>query len=86
MPIHNRPVFTDVYDRIDHFTPETGSVYVGGTSVEERSEHICAWQARSEQVLFVDITVEERSSIQYTIDGDGPGNVALRSDVQITRF
>jgi hypothetical protein len=86
MPKHNRPVFTDIYDSINDFAPEPNSVYVGGKSVEERSEHIDRWRAKSDRVSFVDVTSEERSSIQYAVDGDRPSNVALRSDVQITRF
>jgi hypothetical protein len=86
MPIHNRPVFTDVYENLNDFSPVPKSVYVFGKSVEERSQHVDSWQLRTPDVSFVRITREERSSICYELNGGQPETLPLRSTDRVNVF
>lgn len=85
MPTPNRPVFTDTYESVDAFRPNETSVYVWGSSVEDRSRHLNAWRADTRTVTFIEITGENRSNISCKIDGTDR-QVALRSATQMAAF
>lgn len=86
MPIPNRPLFTDVFNSIDGFRPDTQSVYVAGKSVEQRSEHLQQWQAAAVDVTFVDIINEESNAAVLQPAGQDPVRLPLRSSRQIETF
>jgi hypothetical protein len=82
MLIRNRPIFTDVFDTLESFTPEPNSAYIYGVSPEERSEHSELWEQSCTDVLFVPITGQGESDFSYTCSGKS--TVArLRSGVEL---
>jgi hypothetical protein len=85
MPIKNRPIFTDVYEGPDSFCPGVNSVYIYGTSIEERSEHSEQWERSCADVLFVSITQQAESEFRYTLSGNGR-TVRLRSGSDFREF
>jgi hypothetical protein len=85
MPIRDRPILTKTYSSIYQFRPEPGSVYVFGSSGEDRSAHSKEWSAKATGVEFVIITGQESSA--FTIETkDGPVRYALRSTEQLKSF
>lgn len=86
MPIHNRPIFTDIFDGVSDFSPDPKSVYISGCSVEARSEHLNVWKGTASDVSFVDITLEERTHVNVALSDGSEQTIALRSSDQISRF
>ena len=86
MTVHNRPVFTDIFDSVDEFVPAPASVYISGHSVEARSEHVGIWKERAKDVQFVNIVREERNSIDVKDSSGRSHRLALRSQEQLRRF
>lgn len=84
MPIFDRPVFTESYSPACEFVPASGSVYVSGYSVEDRSFHADSWRAETSDVQFIDIVSEEKNAVRLKLPGEPePKVVALRSARQI---
>lgn len=85
MPIQNRPLFTQAFDSIDGFLPEPGSVYLAGTSVEKRSEHLEQWQAAAVGVgvAFMNVIQEEPNAAVVQSNCQEAVRVQLRSSHQI---
>ena len=53
--IHNEPLLTKIYEEIDDFRPDTGSVYIGLHGIEERSHHSRGFAASTSfQFLHID--------------------------------
>lgn len=82
MALRDRPLFTEVHDRIEHFTPVPQSVYVHAKSHEERSTHVDKWGAKS-RLNFVSISDQSDNSISYVGRHGSDQTVLLRSDNQI---
>jgi len=84
MTVRDRPILTDIYSTVEEFVPEKDSVYVSGTSVEERSIHSPDWEnaALGQGVQFVRINSQEISAIELEIGGASI-RVALRSNTQL---
>ena len=87
MTVRDLPILTDIYSTVDEFIPEKDSVYVSGTSVEERSIHSTHWEeaATARGVEFVRINSQEISTIELEIRGDSI-KIALRSSAQLRSF
>lgn len=75
---------TDIYSSVDEFFPEKDSVYVSGTSVEERSIHSAQWEqtAKARGVEFVRIISQEISTIELDVRGSSM-MVPLRSNTKL---
>jgi hypothetical protein len=84
MAVRDRPILTDVYSTVDAFVPERDSVYVLGTSVEQRSTYSKEWEDRAaaKGVEFVRIVRQDPTSIEAVISGTSKP-IALRSSEQI---
>src|SRR5215212_9636263 len=84
MIVRDLPILTDIYSTVDEFIPEKDSVYVSGTSVEERSVHSTEWEqaAAARGVEFVRINSQEISTIELDVRGTSI-KVALRSTAQM---
>ena len=80
--VRDEPIFTEIYPHADEFCPIRNSVYLYGRSVEDRSTHVDAWQARAAEVKF--IRVIEESDSGFTVDGETERRtVSLRSRSQV---
>ena len=87
MPIHNRPSFTQEFDNLGLFQPSRDSVYVSGSSVEDRSNHMSQWRGALERVSFVEVLNADAGKIEYRPDGETESlQLQLRSSKQIARF
>lgn len=75
----DQPIFTRVIDDVSSFLPLANSLYLTGTSVEERSEHLVAWEDDCEDVQFCRITDADRATISLS----DLGPLSLRSQSQI---
>ncbi len=85
MMIRECPLPTRVYERLNDFSPEARSVYVYGTSVEDRSGHPDAWAGQASGVQFCKIVGQEAS--RFACDAEGrKRQVSLRSRKQLTDF
>ena len=85
MPIRDRPILTETYSSIDRFRPEPGSVYIFGTSGEDRSAHSREWSANATGVEFVSVNAQESSSFSVETPS-GSETIALRSANQLKIF
>lgn len=85
MPIPSKPSFTHTYPSVDEFRPEKGSLYVWGSSVEERSQHVERWQSNAPDVAFLQVTGDDQSTVWINIDGES-SQIALRSSNQLRKF
>ena len=85
MQIRNRPLLTDTFSSLSAFVPDGDSVYVHGSSGEERSAHSPEWEAKASDVLFVRITAQSETS--FSAEGVGQTQtVMLRSEKQLDAF
>lgn len=85
MPIRDRPLLTDLYESVDLFTPQEGSTYVFGVSVEDRSAHSQEWEGKAKDVAFVRVLDQTPST--FTVERNGiPTEVSLRSGKQLRQF
>jgi hypothetical protein len=80
--IRDRPILTDVYESRNDFRPEAGSVYVFGTSPEERSAHGQEWEAGAADVTFVRIISQTSDDFEVELKG-ALRRVSLRSSKQL---
>jgi len=85
MLIRDSPLPTQVYDRASDFGPEQGSLYVYGTSVEDRSQHADGCAVHGTGARFCKIVQQEMSEFLYQADG-ASGRVSLRSRKQLRDF
>ena len=69
------PVFTRVLDGLGDLRPATGSVYVTGISVEERSQHTARWETMCDGVTFARLVKEDGSTAVFDVSD---GNRAVR--------
>ena len=83
--LRDRPLLTEVYPNIHSFVPNKNSVYIFGSSVEERSDHLEEWQSKTSGVDFVCIKKQESSSFTAVWKTD-ERIVQLRSAVQLSDF
>ncbi len=60
MPIKlNEPLSTKLYSSWEEFTLGTGSIYMFGTSVEERSIHPKDWEEKAKGAKFIQVSSED---------------------------
>ena len=79
------PVFTTVLGDVTQLRPRPGSLYITGKSVEERSDHTMAWEAKCEQVEFARLSGADRSEATFKVAEQDRG-VALRSATSVASF
>ena len=87
----DRPLLTRLYEDWDSFELESGSTFVHGTSVEERSIHPKAWEHAAKDVHFVRFSslenTPERDFSRCTAEMDGVARkLQLRSSDQLRAF
>ena len=81
--IRDRPILTDIYLNPSKFNPEEGSLYIYGSSAEERSSHSDSWEASvGENVEFLRITEEYTSEFVLRFRGNDK-RISLRSKKQL---
>jgi hypothetical protein len=85
MAIRDRPLLTELYSSVEKFVPEQGSVYIFGTSVEERSAHSEEWSAKALGVDFIRIVEQEPSRFSIATE-EGLEDFPLRSAEQLASF
>ena len=81
----SRPLFTRVLKTVFEFRPLARCLYVCGTSGEERSEHIVAWEGACEGVVFARLQRSDRTVASVSLDGIDR-LVLLRSSRSIAEF
>jgi len=72
------PLFTRVLHDVTALRPLAGSVYITGTSSEERSTHLLQWEMNCPDVTFVRVGTDSRSTITVEV-GEKQDRVGLRS-------
>ena len=84
MAVRDRPILTDIYPEVNEFLPEKDSVYVLGTSVEQRSTYSSEWEAKAvtNGIEFVRIIKQDPTNIEAVING-AVKRIALRSSEQL---
>jgi hypothetical protein len=83
--LRDRPLLTDVYGSAGDFLPEPNSLYLYGSSPEDRFGHFNDWSDRTNNVVFQQITEQRPSDFRYG-SGDTSNRVMLRSDRQLAAF
>jgi len=83
--LHDRPLLVDVLDDPAMFNPQDGAVFVVGSSVEDRVDHVAAWKSRAEKIRFVHVAEQGKSNFAY-INGSELTLVSLRSETQLQEF
>ena len=81
----SEPVFTEVIPNAADLRPRSGSLYIGGTSVEERSEHLSAWEDACYDVTFARLERADRTAGTFRI-GRRTRTVLLRSVTSVREF
>ena len=82
----SEPVFTTILNDVTDLRPEPNSLYITGTSVEERSGHTVNWEQRCQDVTFVRMVRESPSAVELAVDGHDPISIPLRSAAAIASF
>lgn len=72
------PLFTRILTDVTVLRPAPGSLYITGTSSEERSTHLLQWEAGCPDVRFMRVGTANRSTITATV-GLEQHAVGLRS-------
>ncbi|MDQ3934502.1 MAG: hypothetical protein M3340_07705 [Actinomycetota bacterium] len=80
-----RPAFTELFDALEEFTPERQSVYVYGTTPEERSAHSAEWESRASDVTFVRLAGADRHSATF-VEGHLEHALSLRDLAGLKAF
>lgn len=70
MPEYPEPIFTRQFQNTTNFTPEEGSNYLFGISVEDRSSHVFDLMARSRNIHFIEIINQTISNITVKVNDD----------------
>jgi hypothetical protein len=76
---------TQVFASLDGFVPDAGSVYVYGTTPEERSAHSASWEARGVDVKFVRLAAHTRWQATFATSPQQI-DVQLRSETSVGDF
>ena len=84
-PVRDRPSLTDIYDLASNFAPEARSLYLYGSSFEERFGHMADWTSKTKDVTFLQIEKQNPSNFVYRENGEEKA-VALRSEKQLSSF
>ncbi len=71
------PVFTSVVSSIKELNPLPGSLYIGGSSAEDRSRHVSVWEGHAD-VTFARVVSDDGSRAVVEMD-DETLDVGLRS-------
>ena len=74
----DRPVFTELLPNVTQLRPLPGCLYICGTSVEERSEHVVAWEQSCDGVTFARLEEVDGTTVSVSLEG-GSREVRLRS-------
>lgn len=69
LEVCDRPIFTQIVDSIHDFVPESGSSYLYGTSVEERSAHSPDWEQRASAVQFIPVVRQGTLDLDIEVSG-----------------
>jgi len=84
-PLRDRPILIDIYDTPGTFDPERDSIFIFGSSNEERIQHIDAWRSHAGNTQFIHISQQEISEFQYLVE-QTTKTVSLRSERQLLDF
>ena len=84
-PRISEPVFTTILRDVSDLRPPPRSLYITGTSVEERSRHTESWERTCDGVNFARVVDDDGASMQVSVDGD-VSTVGLRSARAIEEF
>jgi hypothetical protein len=85
MAIKERPLLTDVFEQASDFTPDPRSVYIYGSSPEERSEAGQTWMTRGLDVDIARAVEQLPSEVTFEIQGTRV-QLALRSETKLVGF
>lgn len=76
-------VYTDTYENASQFRPKENSIFIFGSSSEDRADHIDSWRALANSVTFKEIHSE--SNISFFLKGE-LNPYSMRSDGDLSRF
>src|ERR1041385_1084583 len=86
VPIRDRPLLVDIHDKPKTFRPENDAVFIVGSSVEDRIEHIAEWKSHVTNQRFVHVTEFGKTDFAYALNSDSTLLVSLRSEKQLQEF
>ena len=86
MPRLREPVFTSILTDVASLRPAPDSLYITGTSVEERSGHTVSWESGCEDVTFARMVRENASTVELAVDGGRSQQIRLRSAASVGDF
>jgi hypothetical protein len=81
----DEPVFTSVLSDVAELRPRSDSLYITGTSVEERSAHTELWERSCENVTFARLANQDALTATFIVD-DEHVKIPLRSARDIRKF
>lgn len=79
------PVFTSIFSDFAELTPHPGSLYIAGTSIEERSQHTSLWEKTCSDVTFARVVCEDGSRAVVSVEQNRV-EIRLRSLREIRRL
>lgn len=77
--------FTEVFPALEDFVPAPGSVYVYGTTPEDRSAHSDEWEGRASDVQFVRLSADTQWEATFSVAANDQ-TVSLRSYQALKAF
>ncbi|HWA54872.1 MAG TPA: hypothetical protein VG816_11925 [Solirubrobacterales bacterium] len=84
-PDLNQPTLSELYPKLDDFQPVPDSVYVFGTTPEERSAHSQDWENRATGVEFIRLAEEIDNVAKFTWNGE-EASLTLRNSAALREF
>lgn len=85
----DKPIFTTILQNVERLRPQPRSLYITGTSVEDRSHHTEGWRSLCQDVKFAqfDSSVDssDRSKMTFLINKNQK-TILSRSTTSVTRF
>lgn len=78
------PTFSELFESLEEFKPVCGSVYLFGTSSEDRSAHAADWEAQAAGVRFVRLLDHSPTSARFEVDDEQV--LMLRNAEQLQAF
>ena len=81
----DKPVFTTILQHAAELRPQPHSLYITGTSVEDRSHHTEDWRSLCQDVKFAQLDSSDRSKTIFSVN-QIQETISLRSTTSIAQF
>ena len=81
----DKPVFTQILQNVAELRPQPHSLYITGTSVEDRSRHTEDWRSSCQDVRFARLDFSDRSKMTFSIN-QNQEIISSRSTTSVAQF